>query len=90
MQVYLKFTYLCSRKVIKGNYTKIMRKVYTESRIQKMRELEIGASVEFKILPLTDRQSIRNTAWILKKQEGKSFTVNYDYDNQVMRVTRIS
>ena len=55
-----------------------------------MRELEIGASVEFKILPLTDRQSIRNTAWILKKQEGKSFTVNYDYDNQVMRVTRIS
>lgn len=55
-----------------------------------MRELEIGASIDFKILPMTDRQSIRTIAWTLKKKEGKRFSVNYDYDNQVMRVTRIA
>lgn len=65
-----------------------MRKVYTDSKSQKMRELEVGASIDFKILPMTDRQSIRSIASSLKR-EGKSFSVNYDYENQVMRVTRI-
>ena len=66
-----------------------MRKVYTDSKSQKMRELEVGASIDFKILPMNDRQSIRSIAASLKKREGKSFSVNYDYENQVMRVTRI-
>ena len=74
---------------IKNKYKKSMRKVYTDSKSQKMRELEVGASIDFKILPMTDRQSIRSIAASLKKREGKSFSVNYDYENQVMRVTRI-
>lgn len=67
-----------------------MQRVIKGCKSQRMRELEIGASIDFKILPMTDRQSIRTIAWTLKKKEGKRFSVNYDYDNQVMRVTRIA
>lgn len=66
-----------------------MARICANSRIYQMRIMEVGASIAFKILPLADKQSIRNAASILKRTEGKHYTVNYDFEHQEMKVTRI-
>ena len=67
-----------------------MRKVYPASRKERMRQMAVGERVSFLLMPLADKQSIRNAASDLKKKENKHYKVNYDYETQTMIVTRLA
>lgn len=69
-----------------------MPRVVLFSKTQKMRELEAGAFIEFKIIQDTEKQVIRSLVGQLQRREKehKKYTVNYDPSRQIMRVTRIS
>ena len=55
-----------------------------------MRQMAVGERVSFLLMPLADKQSIRNAASDLKKKENKHYKVNYDYETQTMIVTRLA